>query len=401
MMRRVVLLVLLVLFAGCTPPQPPVQPKQAERPVSPERIEPKAAPAFTDDLPAEGLKHAIQQSLSYYGRVPGDRLFSFGDRRISAKLLKESMDTFLMLMDSGRLDPASLSEFFDIYRVPCGNEGEACLVTGYFEPVLDGRLEPAGEFRWPLYGMPPDLVTVDLEAFDPKKFPGEHLTGRIEKGRVVPYYTRAEIDGRSKLRSSGCELVWLKDPVDAFFLHVQGSGLIKLGAGAERRIGYAGANGRPYRSIGKFFLDRNIFSRDEVSLRAIRDYLRAHPEERDAIMWENESYVFFKWVKEGPMGSLDARLTEGRSIATDAKYHPRGALAFLATEKPRLDEAGYVLGWEPLTRWVLNQDAGGAIKGPCRVDLFCGTGDDAEAAASPMKQPGQLYYLIRKGGLEQ
>ncbi len=134
-----------------------------------------------------------------------------------------------------------------------------------------------------------------------------------------------------------------------------------------------------------------------MSLQAIRAYLRDHPEARDEVMWHNESYVFFRWVEEGPVGSLNVPLTAGRSLATDPRYHPKGALAYLETMKPRLDASGQIADREPLCRWALNQDTGGAIKGPGRVDLFWGTGDEAEDQAGRMKEPGKLYFLIKKG----
>ena len=163
------------------------------------------------------------------------------------------------------------------------------------------------------------------------------------------------------------------------------------------RVGYAGANGRPYRSIRKSLLEGGAVSPEEMSLQAIRKFLNSHPESQNEIMWKNESYVFFKWVSQGPLGSLDTLLTAGRSIATDPKFHPRGALAFLVSEKPVYDSSGQILRWERFGRWVLNQDAGGAIKGPERIDLFCGTGEAAERIAGPMKQQGELYYVIKKG----
>jgi membrane-bound lytic murein transglycosylase A len=248
-----------------------------------------------------------------------------------------------------------------------------------------------------LYGVPPDLLTVDLAAFNNIRFAGEQLVGRLKDKRVIPYYTRAEIDGEQKLEGAECKLVWLRDPVDIFFLHIQGSGMIRMPGGQYRRVGYAGTNGRPYRSIGKDLLDKGVLKPEEISLQTIREYLRGHPEVRNEIMWRNESYVFFRWVKEGPVGSLNVPLTAGRSIAMDGRYQPRGALAFLFSEKPQLDLKGEVRGWEPLHRWVLNQDTGGAIKGVGRVDLFCGTGEAAESIAGRLKQDGKIYFLIKRG----
>jgi membrane-bound lytic murein transglycosylase A len=243
---------------------------------------------------------------------------------------------------------------------------------------------------------------IELDRFDGNKFHGERLVGRLEKNSVVPYYSRSEIDGKRALERNGAKptmpLVWLRDPVDCFFLHIQGSGAIRLYPGGPlMRVGYAGVNGRPYHSIGNDLIDSGAISPEEMSLQAIREYLRAHPESQDEIMWKNGSYVFFKWISQGPVGSLAVVLTAARSIATDPRFHPRGAFAFLVSEKPVYDSSGKFLRWERFGRWVLNQDTGGAIKGPGRIDLFCGTGEEAEKIAGPMKQHGELYYLIKKG----
>lgn len=300
-------------------------------------------------------------------------------------------------MEENRLNADSVAQSFDVYCTGDEKSTDLSLVTGYYEPVLDGRVERQEEFIYPLYGMPPDLLTVELASFDPVRFPRERLVGRVQGNRVVPYFSRAEIDGQRKLEQYGCELAWLKDPVDVFFLQVQGSGVIRLCDGHFVRIGYAGANGRPYRSIGKVLIDRGEMSAEEMSLQSLRTYLRNHPESRDEVMRHNESYVFFRWVENGPVGSLNVPLTAGRSIATDPRYCPGGALAYLQTMKPQIDESGQVRGWEPLRRWVVSQDTGGAIKGPGRVDLFCGTGDQAEGIAGHLRHPGRLCFLVKKG----
>jgi membrane-bound lytic murein transglycosylase A len=316
--------------------------------------------------------------------------------------MRQSTELFAALLDSGRLNADSIMRNFDIFRVvPADNSGKM-LVTGYYEPIVEASLKPEGKFKWPIYPVPSDLVIVDLDDFDSSKFHGERLIGRLEKNRLVPYYSRAEIDGKKVLEKPGAlaaaPLAWLADPVDCFFLHVQGSGVLRLSPdGRQASVGYAGANGRPYHSIGKDLIDSGAISRDEMSLQAIRSYFCTHPEGRDAVMWKNDSYVFFKWVVQGPFGSLGTVLTAGRSIAADPKFHPPGALAFLVSEKPVYDKSGQIHRWERFGRWVLNQDAGGAIKGPGRIDLFCGTGEAAEKIAGPMKQTGELYYLIKKG----
>ena len=362
-----------------------------------EPVAPAQLPVLLDDERPDSLRQAILKSLSWYARVPDDKPLAFGNRTIAAGVMRESLVHFLSLLDSGRLDTEILAREFDVFRVVPPDRSGRMLVTGYYEPVLEGSLKPGKEFKWPLYRIPSDLLVIELDRFDPSRFQGERLVGRLEKDHVVPYYTRAQIDGDKKLERSTTPLAWLKDPVDCFFLHIQGSGVIKLPDGRELRVGYAGANGRPYRSIGKTLLDSGDIAPADMSLHAVRNYLWSHPEKRDEIMWHNESYVFFRWVAEGPLGSLDTVLTAGRSIAVDPKFHPRASLAFLVSQKPRYDSSGQIEGWDPICRWVLNQDTGGAIKGRGRVDLFCGTGDGAEKLAGPMKQPGELYYFVKKG----
>ncbi len=387
----------LFFLAGC-PSKPAEHPgkKKVERPVF-EHVTPANLPDLTDDESPDSLRSAVLASLGWYGRVPPDKTFAFGSGTVSCAVLRESLAHFLDLLDSGRLDRQSLAADFDVFRVrPPGAEARM-LVTGYYEPVLEGSLTEDAEFKYPLYGLPDDLLIIDLERFDPERFQGQRLIGRLEKNRVVPYYTRSEIDGGKEIDRGAQKLLWLKDLVECFFLHIQGSGVVRLPDGRTLRVGYAGANGRPYTSIGKKLIEMGAVPREQMSLQAIRDYLRAHPQDRDRLMWENESYEFFRFVDKGPVGSLGRVITGGRSVASDPKFHPRGALAFLVSEKPRFDASGNVVEWTRLGRWVLNQDTGGAIKGPGRIDLFCGTGEAAEAVAGPMKQPGEMYYFIRKG----
>lgn len=382
----------VILLFSCT--QKPLE--NAGETVEFVRLGPGELPRFEDDLDSQSLKAALEKSLSFYGRVPGDRIYNLGPIQVRADKLKNSISLFLTLLEANRLDSQSISSAFDVYEVRAKTAGDPILVTGYYEPILEGRLEQGPDFCYPIYGLPSDLLTIELAAFDHQRYTTERLIGRLDGRRVVPYYTRREIDGQKKLEKSQNQLVWLKDPVDAFFLHVQGSGMIHLPGGKDRRLGYAGANGRAYRSIGKYLIERNAIPAEDVSLQSIRAYLRAHPEVVDEVLSYNESYVFFRWVDDGPLGSLNVPLTTGRSIATDPKYYPRGAMAFLETQKPLVDSNGEVTRWEPLRRWVLNQDVGGAIKGMGRVDLFCGTGETAEHVAGRLKHPGRIYVLLMK-----
>jgi membrane-bound lytic murein transglycosylase A len=355
-------------------------------------------PVFKDDLDFPSLKEALGRSLSFYDRLSPNEILPFGDKYVSVAVLKDSLRHFSRILES---HPEKLKDSrfvvreFDLYRTGDG-KGKSLLVTGYYEPILAGSLKPSATYLYPIYRVPPDLVAVELAPFGLKHC-AERLVGRLEGNRVVPYFSRAEINGQGRLERYQGQLAWLADPISVFFLHVQGSGVIDLEDGELLRVGYAGTNGRPYRSVGKYLLDMGAVTADAMSLQTIRDYLRMHPKQVDEILNYNESYVFFRRLTEGPLGNLGFVITAGRSMATDQRYFPKGALAFLVSEKPRLDGNGHQLGWEPLQRWVLNQDTGGAIRGPKRIDVFFGTGQLAEALAGPMKQPGVCFFLLKKG----
>ncbi len=229
-----------------------------------------------------------------------------------------------------------------------------------------------------------------------ERFGNERLVGRLKNGEVVPHYRRSEIDQGGVLAGRNLEIAWVDDPVELFFLHVQGSGIIRLPDGGTVRVNYAQKNGWPFRGLARFLFDEGKISASEMSHQGIVDYLRAHPEEAGDIMSHNESYVFFRRVEDGPLGALGFPVTEGRSVAVDLGLFPRGALAFLKARKPRFEEGGSGIVWEPLNRFVLVQDTGGVFKGPGKADLFCGTGPEAGRTAGSLKEAGELYLLILK-----
>ena len=186
------------------------------------------------------------------------------------------------------------------------------------------------------------------------------------------------------------------DRIDLFFLHIQGSGKLYMDNGDSLNVHYNSPNGRPYRSIGKLLIDSGAIAREEMSMQAIKKYLRENPDTVDDILNANPSYVFFNTEKEGPIGSIGVQLTPGRSIATDRRIFPKAALAFIQTRKPLVDGDGLISQWSRFNRFVVNQDTGGAIRGPGRADLFWGNGPYAELAAGYMQHPGMLYFLVLK-----
>ncbi len=355
-------------------------------------------PLFKDDLDQDSLHRAIHRSLEFLQKLPPDRLVGEHPRKLTALEVKESLLSFMDLLgfwDRPEMLAEEIRSRFDLVPAVEDHGEEGVLFTGYYQPVIEGSLTETPEYRFPVYRRPDDLIEVELGGFQPQ-LRGEKVVGRLEGNRLVPYPSRYEIDGLGRLKGKGYEIAWVKDPVDLFFLHIQGSGLLRLEDGRLLHLNYAASNGRPYRSIGRLLIDSGKIPEQELSMQRLRRYLMEHPDERDALLAQNDSYIFFRFVNNGPLGSLEVPLTPGRSIATDARLFPKGALAFIVSQKPIFDAAGNLLGWQPFSRFVLNQDTGSAIRGPRRVDLYFGSGNEAGQAAGVMKSSGSLYFLIRK-----
>jgi len=267
-------------------------------------------------------------------------------------------------VDAAGTRPEPRGFFEKFFRPILIEDGEPMLFTGYFEPQLPGSRERQAEYRYPIYAVPDDLV------------PGE------------PYYTRREIDEVQPLAGRGLELAWLADPVDVFFLQVQGSGRISLPDGSMMRVGYAGKNGRRYTSVGKVLAERGIFAPQDVSAAGIRNWVNQNHEEGRALLWENESYVFFREIDEvpadqGPLGAMNQPITQGRSVAVDPAFVPLGSPVWIEKD-----------GAAPMKRLMIAQDTGSAIKGAQRADIFFGTGDQAGREAGNVKNGGRMVVLL-------
>jgi membrane-bound lytic murein transglycosylase A len=299
---------------------------------------------------------------------------------------------------SERAVRAFFEAHFTPYRVLAADGADSGLVTGYYEPLLIGSRVHDERFRVPLYAPPDDLLTIDVASLYPD-LAGKRLRGRVDGRRVVPYWTRAEIESAHRPPPTKA-LAYVEDPVDAFFLEIQGSGRVQLADGSVMRLGYADQNGHPYRAIGRVLVERGEMSASQASLAGIRDWTHRHPAELRALLDENPSYVFFREVPpfppgsleasiDGPIGSLGVPLLRERAIAVDPRSIPLGAPVFLATTQP--------LSEQPLERLVLAQDTGGAIRGAVRADFFWGFGDDAGREAGRMRQQGRLFLLWPKG----
>jgi len=351
-------------------------------------------PVFNDDLQLEHLLTGAVRQLHYLNTLPDDTSLTLGSDTYPITWMRESMNSFIDIL---KQDPSAdelariIAENYTSYQAAGRDEhprGEM-LITGYYEPLLRGSLHKKAPYLYPLYSPPDSLLRIKDAAT------GTLIIKRRDKNnRYVPYWTRQEIETEGI--ADGNELVYLDDPVDAFILHVQGSGKIQLPDGTLRSIHIASSNGREYFSIGKLLVDQGKMSLEEASIPSIRTYLQQHPDEQSEILNHNTRYIFFNWAPDGdPIGNLGEQLVAGRSIAIDPEVLPQTTLAFLISTKPLLDKDGVITEWVPIHRFVFPQDTGSAIKGSGRADLFWGNGNYAKTAAGSMKAEGKLYFLVK------
>jgi membrane-bound lytic murein transglycosylase A len=383
---------LLLALAGCAPrlippdtsrpppaPPPVVQPRQVPVPPLPAPPPPANAAALGvragPVLPSIGPAQAEQAWSAFRASCP------VLVRRQDASGLTRGED-WRPLCEAER--PADLPGWFagnfELVRIGDG----AAFVTGYYEPQIEGSRTHDPDYDVPIYGKPADLVEQDAQT---AAATGTPRRGRLENGIIVPYYERAEIEDGA-LAGRGLEIAWAKDPVDLFFLEIQGSGRLLLPDGSIMRIGYAGQNGRDYVGIGRLMRDRGLLQPGETNMQGIKAWLRAHPDEGRALMRENKSYVFFRELTgAGPPGALGVAVTPRATVAADPKYVPLGAPVFLQLDRP-----------EASGLWVA-QDTGGAIKGPNRFDTFWGAGEEAARIAGGMQGKGSAWILVPRGTL--
>lgn len=388
------ILLLILTWSGCRPA------------LQKEAIKPQEAlsrirffyPEFRDDMELSSLEGAINHSLTYLRRLDPEHIFEYGEDKYSCKHVIESQSALLDLIRTSRnaeeLNRAVRKGFY-LYKARGRSQNGRILFTGYYEPTYDARVDPDDTFKYPIYKRPDDLIQIDLSPFR-EELKGKSIVARISGKKVVPYYTRKEIEEDRVLGGRKLELAWLRDPLDVSFLQIQGSGRLKLPDQTITRVGYEASNGRPYQSIGRYMLERGLLSRGEMSMQSIRRYLNEHPQVQQEVLNYNPSYVFFRPSSGGPFGNINVPLTPGRSVALDSRLFPKGAMCFVKTSKPVLDRENRIVGWDEFSRFMLNQDTGGAIKGSGRADLFWGDDLYAEIAAGHMKHEGDLYVLIKK-----
>jgi membrane-bound lytic murein transglycosylase A len=356
---------------ACPSPAAPVQPFART-------LQPAAwadLPGWSDDDPAAAWPAFLQSCRGLAGKAHGAAWKRVCDAARSA----EGKPGF----DPRRFFETNLKP----YALLAGDGNASGLVTGYYEPLLRGSRTRSKEFAQPVRGVPDDLLTVDLAAIFPE-LKDKRVRGRIEGNKVVPYWTRGEIDARGD-RLPAKTLLYVDDPVELFFLQVQGSGRVKLPDGSLVRLNYGDHNGHPYQSIGRVLVDRGDLKLEEASMQGIQAWGRANPARLPELLAANPSYVFFREVPNtpgGPAGALGVPLTAERSIAVDPRAVPLGAPVFLATTRPNSSR--------PLNRLVMAQDTGGAIKGAVRADFFWGFGKEAGEQAGRMKQAGRMWVLL-------
>lgn len=371
--------------------------KEAQRPE--EALKPVFAsyPIFRDDMDFEFLALAIRRNISYLKRLDPQRIFYYGPHQFTCREVLQCQEAFLDLISKSLTADQLNREIrmrFRIYRASGRAGNKKVLFTAYYEPVFDASLTPDDTFKYPLYRKPGDLLRLDLSPFD-KKLRGESIPVRIQNSKVLPYFTRYQIEMEKVLEGKGLEIAWLKNPIDVHLLHIEGCGRLRLPHGKTIFVSYQASNGRPYRSFGRYLLEKGFLAPAQMSIENIRRFLSKHPEVLRNVLNHNDSYIFFQKVEQGPLGNINVPLTIGRSLALDSRLFPKGALAFISCHKPFVNSQGKVTGWTEFSRFVLNQDTGSAIKGAGRADLFFGNGSYAEAAAWHLKHYGDVYILMK------
>jgi membrane-bound lytic murein transglycosylase A len=336
----------------------------------------------------QDLAQPLQRSLNALKPKEKDLVvLNSSELQLTVEDLRASLRHMLHILPDLEADSGLLAKEFTCYELQPGP-----LFTGYYQPQIAGSLERTSDYLYPLYALPRDLQSVTLGRFHPR-WEGQRLIYRIQNGKVVPYHSRAAIDGQDVLEGKAEVIAWARDALDVFFLHIQGSGQLELRNGETVHIGYAGKNGHEYVSLGRVLVDRGHMNYQGLSMQSIRTFLNHHPELMPEILFTNPSYVFFRLRPDGPYGALGQILTPMVSLATDPKTVPLGAMLALEVDLPGKESGAKLLGLG------LAQDVGGAIKGR-HVDLYCGSGREAGQIAGRLKSQGRLCQMLSKSVLD-
>ncbi len=379
-MRPILFFPALFLLAACATPTTSGKPD--------ETIPPTLTKASVKELPGwyednwDGFGEAFTRSCARIAKRDAAAPFSANPLYGTNRDWQNACNAYARI---DKTDPTStrvfLEEYFTVHAVSAGGNPDG-LFTGYYESGLKGSRTKSAKYNVPLHARPNDLVMVNLGDFR-EELKGQRIAGRVIDGNLKPYETREQILGGQMKNEK--VLVWVDDPVEAFFVQVQGSGIVELDDGSTMRIGYDGQNGHVYYAIGRELVKRGALAKEDVSMQSIRAWLEANPSEAAALMNTNKSYVFFREITgEGPIGGEGIALTPLRSLAVDHGKFPYGFPVWLSTQNP------------PLNRLMMAQDTGGAIKGAVRGDVFWGHGDQAERMAGAMKSPGRYWIFVPK-----
>lgn len=403
-MNRIFLLILFIsLLLSCDR-------QTAKSPEESMRLS-KAPVELNDDLDVKNLEKAILENIERLNEIKNNSLH-FGPKEISKEKYIKSLQFLTGKLNSKEEFIKNIKYNFDFYEVYGKKNWGEVFITSYFAPVLSGSRVRTPKHSQALYGVPSDLVNIKLNEFidinenlsplknsKTGKSKISILRGRIVEDEnstnVVPYYTREEIDSKQRLKDQDIVLAWV-DPIEAFFLHVQGSGTVVFEDGEELRLGYASQNGHKYFAIGKHLKDEIS---GDISMQSIDNHLRQLSyKDMRKVLYKNPSYIFFRELEGRPVTNFGTETIDGRTIATDKAFFPKGTLAYLEFPKPvfKDDTSVEIKSYENRSRFVLDQDTGGAIKGTHRVDLFWGRGKDAGRYAGVMKNWGKLYYIVPK-----
>ncbi len=397
-------LLALVLVWGCAkpvaPPAPPAPPPpKAERPwFEPLSVEAALSRVAQMHPSTQGLSSwrdlepGLKANLAYVSAKPAGAVAV--DRpglKLTWGAMRQTLEDLLAALPYLDDDPALLARVFAWFPL----EQADTLVTGYYEPFLEASLEPDPAFPHAIYGQPQDMLMTDLGEFH-SRWKGQKLHYRLTKNGIKPYYSRGDIDFQGALKGKSAELAWVKDRIDLYFLHIQGSGRLILPDGSIKHVLYANKNGRELAMLGRTVISRGYLTRDEASMPRIRSFVQQNPHLAKELLTADLSYVFFRLSDVGPYGSMGSLLTPMSSIAVDRSRVPLGAALAMSTPLPVPKQGGPAR----LSGLMLAQDTGGAIVGN-HVDLFCGSGVYAEHVAGRMKNPGALHILVSNRALAE
>ena len=352
-------------------------------------------------MDSASLKRAIKNQLAVMFEQDEASPVRLGDFTVTRGRLVETLQAFQKLLQKKLPQKEfnkKVSEEFLLYRVGKG-QSKKILFTGYYRPVIPASPIPTPRYRFPIYQMPEkDLQMV-------KKQSGIRLVGsksgitkirKIQSGKNWRSLTREEIDTKGALDKHGLEVAWLENELERYFLHIQGSGVLEYPNGRRQGVRYQGSNKYSYNGIGKLMIRDGVITTSEGSMQGIKKYFAQNPQNISKYLNQNKRYIFFTLSDEGAIGSGGGELVGGRSIATDKSIYPAGGLVFIKVRQPVLDSNYKIKSWKPISRFVIDQDTGSAIRGKARADLYFGTGKEAGAKAGRYHEKGEVYYLIKK-----